>query len=380
MDIETQRNVARELEGLASGGPPNTRTSTVQVEIYTDERRTERECDLLRAHPWCAGLSARLPGPNTYRAETVDGRSFLLTRDATGTLRAFENACRHRGAELAGEALGEGRQIRCPFHGWCYDLEGYLSGRPHGDSFALGAKTAGALRLQPVQVTERDGLIWVGGEGASTEPPDGQVAAELRGFRLDTWSQYAARTLHPATNWKIAMESFLESYHIPVLHKRTAGPIYTAHAAAVKPFGRHLRLAVARKSIADALAPGETRPQRHFSVLYLLFPRTMLVFHADHAVLFRMTPDQRSPDRTEVRIDLYTPEKRRDENLESWRERNLKLLMDTLEEDFAMSEAVQRNARANPKACWVHGGLEEALQHFHAALAEALYETDGDQP
>ena len=79
----------------------------------------------------CLGRSVEIK-PGGMRAESVGEYGVLLTRDKEGVLRAFENACRHRGHELlpcGGSA--DARAIVCPYHAWSYRHDGSLIGAPH---------------------------------------------------------------------------------------------------------------------------------------------------------------------------------------------------------------------------------------------------------
>ncbi len=61
--------------------------------------------------------------------------SVLVVRGADDELRAFQNACRHRGSALC-EGTGTGlTELRCPFHRWSYDLDGRLREVPSRREF-----------------------------------------------------------------------------------------------------------------------------------------------------------------------------------------------------------------------------------------------------
>ena len=202
--------------------------------------------------------------------------------------------------------------------------------------------------------------------------PQGALGEELETFALDAYHPYATRTMRRSVNWKIAVETFLEFHHLPTLHARTSAPTFIAHASTVKSFGAHLRLAIARTSIEQALEPDERTPRRHFTLVYLLFPRTILVMHWDQAMLFRIAPDEDDANASTTRVDLYTPEETRDQALARRRQEDAMAIEATLEEDFAAAEGVQRNARAHPRARWTHGPEEEGLRRWHASVARAL--------
>jgi choline monooxygenase len=70
--------------------------------------------------------------PGQYRSiETVGGPA-LIVKDEAGTLRAFANFCRHRGALLL-EGCGTARKILCPYHAWSYRLNGAVLAAPSMD-------------------------------------------------------------------------------------------------------------------------------------------------------------------------------------------------------------------------------------------------------
>ena len=80
----------------------------------------------------------------------------LLVRDPAGTLRAFANACRHRGTRLVDKPCAT-KAFVCPYHGWTYDLDGALLHVPHADAFA-GAEVGRDLIELPVERAPRPGL------------------------------------------------------------------------------------------------------------------------------------------------------------------------------------------------------------------------------
>lgn len=268
---------------------------------------------------------------------------------------------------------GPGRAIRCPYHGWTYDCEGRLARRaPEGPrSLARHASE------------ERAGLRWLAGTTARQRlegTPAGALAEELEGLGLAQYHHHCEWSTVRAVNWKIAVETFLEFHHIPALHAQTSAPAFIAHASTVERFGPHLRLAVARTTIGQALEPCEGQPGRHFTVLYLLFPRTMLVMHSGQAMLFRISPHESDPGKSEIRVGVYTPQNARNAALEKTMRDYVTLLERTLEEDFAVGESIQRNARANSRAVWTHTAEEPGLQRWHASLEEAITRDARAQP
>ena len=92
---------------------------------YTDPEFARLETDRLFGRSWLyACHDSQLPEPGSYRLVDIVGRAVLVVRGDDGTVRAFVNACRHRGAPIVGEECGTARMLVCPYHSWGYDLQG----------------------------------------------------------------------------------------------------------------------------------------------------------------------------------------------------------------------------------------------------------------
>lgn len=128
------------------------------VSHYLSVERFNAECKLIRQHPTPFCPSAALPENGSYVARIAAGNPIVATRGEDGSVRAFINACRHRGMQVA---AGNGctRAFSCPYHGWTYGLDGSLKGIPGQSGFpTLNRDQHG---LQEVSATERGGIIYV---------------------------------------------------------------------------------------------------------------------------------------------------------------------------------------------------------------------------
>ncbi len=78
--------------------------------------------------PQVIGFSGEVKEPNSYLTADVLDIPVVVTRDENGILRAFINACPHKGAQLA---FGHGlkKRLSCKFHGWNFSMDGSLAGR-----------------------------------------------------------------------------------------------------------------------------------------------------------------------------------------------------------------------------------------------------------
>src|SRR5690242_1891695 len=131
------------------------------VTDYTSVEQLERERELFfRQGPINVGLSALLPRPGDWLTHDWTGVPILLGPRAGGSLGAFLNVCRHRGARVIDGCGSAAKDFACPYHGWVYGLDGALIARPDEPSFAAAERATHGLPVLPV--VERMGMIWVG--------------------------------------------------------------------------------------------------------------------------------------------------------------------------------------------------------------------------
>lgn len=347
------------------------------VSDYTCPHQAARERDLFfRRGPLCIGLGCLLPQAGHFLTHDHAGVPILLVRQADGSLRAFLNVCRHRGARLAEGQGDAARDFTCPYHGWCYGLDGALLSRPDEGSFAEIDKAARGLSELPL--VERYGLIWVAPTPGARFDIDADLAGlerDLAAYRLDAYHHYETRVLQRRINWKVAVDTFLELYHLSVLHPRTVGPILYSNLATFDAFGRNLRMIGARRSIVALRETPEAEWDliRHSAVIYVLFPNTVLIMQGDHVETWHMFPAGNGVDESVMYASLYTPEPALTDSARRHWDRNMELLMATVEkEDFPLSEGMQRGFYSGAQQEVIFGRNEPSLQHFHKSVKEAL--------
>jgi phenylpropionate dioxygenase-like ring-hydroxylating dioxygenase large terminal subunit len=345
------------------------------VSAYTCTARLARERErLFRAQPLFVGLSRDAAAAGAYFVHADSGVPILVVRAVDGALRAFVALCRHRGAQLAeGEGVSSGR-FTCPYHGWTYDDRGALVAQPCREGFA--GIDPGSLGLAPLPIAERHGMIFVrpgGGEPIDVDAHLGGAAAELAALGLDRYVRFARRAITPAINWKLAVDTFLEAYHVPSLHQDSLGAAILGCAAAWDAFGSSGRMVATRRSIAAL----RERPEpewdllAHAVVLWQLFPNTVLIHQIDHVEIVQAYPGP-DPASAQVVFALYTPEAAEDEKARRHFQRNFDLLLRvSAEEDFRLCERIQRGFAASDRPV-VFGRNEPGLAHYHRMIAAAL--------
>jgi phenylpropionate dioxygenase-like ring-hydroxylating dioxygenase large terminal subunit len=159
--------------------------------------------------------------PKTGDFQTLDlgSDSVVVLRDRDGSIRAFHNVCRHRGARLLDGAGTCPTAVTCPYHGWTYRHDGGLIGMPVRESFPGLDRSLFGLR--PVRVEVALSFVWICLAG---DPPPiatvwGELADELAPYRLEEMVPLGPITQESwPVDWKIAMDNYLESYHVPIGH------------------------------------------------------------------------------------------------------------------------------------------------------------------
>lgn len=370
MKPERQRDLGTRIIGLRDAGGRHRQGEPYRHAMahYTDDDRLAAEREVLfRRRPTLVALSADIPQGH-YMTASIDRIPLLLTRDDGGNLRAFLNVCRHRGAPVA-DGSGPACRLTCPYHGWTYGLDGRLRSRPRPEAF----EPNGQPSLIPVAVGEACGLIYVRPDGRSEIDMSAlldDADEEIRDFELASYSFFDEHTQTRRMNWKFAVDTFLESYHVPHLHRRSLASRFDRDLAVFDRFGPNGRLAVARESFAGAIRDGTIeRILAHTTLLYLLFPNSVLIYQQDHVQLVRVMPGT-TPDECTVMMRIYTPAAVEPSDLPHW-QRNRQILIEVTDEDFALGERLQLGLAAAGDRV-VYGRNEAGLAHFHEQIAMAL--------
>ncbi len=345
------------------------------VAEYTSPEIAAREQQIFfREQPLCMGLSDDLAAPGTYRTHDLAGVPILLVRDSHGEFKAFLNVCRHRGARVAKDC-GEARGFTCPYHAWVYGLDGGLVNRPDEASFAALPRANFGLTALPA--VERHGLLWVcptPGRDFVIEHWLGNLDAELASYGLAGFKHYASRDITRKMNWKLVVDTFLESYHFGVLHRDSISSIFYHNLATFDAYGKHFRLVSPRKSIANLPQhrEAEWKLLPHIVVIYVLFPGTVLVWQGEQIELWQIFPGT-TPDESHFRVTLYSPEPALTEKARRHWDRNLELVLHVVEnEDFPVGEGIQRGFVSAAQTHTVFGRNEPALAHYHREITLAL--------
>lgn len=193
---------------------------------YVDPAMFEEERRKVLFANWAGiGFGKDVPEPGDAKPVDFLGVPLLLVRDETGTVHVYQNTCRHRGMILVDSPRNIRGAIRCPYHSWCYTLQGNLRTTPHvggpGKSRDDNIDRA-ALGLIRIASAIWQDVVFVNIDGQA--PPFEEVHADLlnrwRNFNQPVYAAGGASSfkLEVQTNWKLAVENYCESYHLPWVH------------------------------------------------------------------------------------------------------------------------------------------------------------------
>jgi phenylpropionate dioxygenase-like ring-hydroxylating dioxygenase large terminal subunit len=348
--------------------------------VYVDAELFDRERQILfRQHPIVMGFAANWAKPGQFSTDDDGSVPILMVRGHDGVLRALINVCRHRGAKVA-QGCGEARTFRCPYHAWSYDLDGKTMAIPDERCFPNVRDERSSLTVLPL--CEKYGLVWViptpAADGATSfdiDPWLGGLGPELASFGFDTWAFYDKRMIPEPMNWKLIVDTFHEGYHIGFLHRDSLRTVLHSNITDFEPFGRNHRLTFPRKKLERLRGEPEDSWDLMWNttIIYSLFPNTLLLLQGDHAELARVFPQEGRVDRATMELSLYVPQApSREEERVHW-EKNMQLVLNVVTgEDFSVGRTIQAGLQSGAQTHTVFGRNEPAMIHYHRSLRAAL--------
>jgi carnitine monooxygenase subunit len=344
---------------------------TVLAGEYTSIERHDRDVSMLMASPQLVGYVSELPEPGSYCTKSVMGRSVLLTRTSTGSVKAFNNVCLHRQSQVA-TGCGKARRFTCPYHAWTYDNTGRLVGLPGREGFpGVQVKSDGLTELP---ATEFAGFLWVAMDPAATLDISahlGPLAEELDSWGIGRWSPLGEKVLDSPINWKLAVDTFSENYHFATVHRDTFATIARSNCTVFDSFGPHHRLIFPLNSILELENVPEDQwdPFQNMVVIYALFPNIVLSVTIANGELFRIYPAA-VPGRSITVHQNSTPLDISEESVAAGAQAVFDYAHATVrDEDYRLVAGLQANLESGTRDHLLFGRNEPGLQHRHISWA-----------
>ena len=342
-DLSTVRRPIEQANGL-----PN--AHYIDAEVFDQERQAVL-CD-----NW-AGLAVGADVPEVGDAVpmTFLGMPLLIVRDKNQEVRVFQNTCRHRGMILVDAPRKIEGAIRCPYHSWCYATDGRLVSTPHvggpGQSTHEGIDRA-LLGLIEIRSHIWMDVLFINISG--TAAPFEHVHADL----IKRWSEFDKPLHHSGAdssfqlevncNWKLAVENYCESYHLPWVHPGLNSYSRLEDHYHIESLGKYSGQGtwVYRQIKGE---DGKTFPD--FADLsdvwdtaaeYItVYPNVLMGVHRDHTFSIVLVPN--GPEKTTENVRFYYACVDTDADL---RARNTAQWKEVFEEDIFVVEGMQRGRHA----------------------------------
>ena len=192
---------------------------------YHSPEFMRREWERMWQRVWLlAGVVSDIPEEGDYFTFEIGHESILVVRQADGGIKAFYNVCPHRANRVALNEFGSVAHFTCAFHGWKFGCNGHLKSITDERTFAPGL-VSHRPGLSEVRCDTHAGLIFVNLDGAAPPLADwiGLPRGYLENYRID--QMHAVRHVRSVwnANWKVGVDSFYETYHLPHIHPQTQG-------------------------------------------------------------------------------------------------------------------------------------------------------------
>ncbi|MEM9714877.1 MAG: aromatic ring-hydroxylating dioxygenase subunit alpha [Pseudomonadota bacterium] len=357
-------------------------------EHYISDAIFEEEREAVLFANW-SGVGFGKDIPNEGDAMPVDflGMPLLLVRDQDMKVRVYQNTCRHRGMILVQEKGNIRGTIRCPYHSWCYGLNGALRSTPHvggpGRNLHEDIKRD-ELGLIEIRSHVFMDVVFVNISGAAAPFEEAHAALIAR------WAEFADKPIYHSgadssfalevnTNWKLAVENYCESYHLPWVH-----PALNSYSRLEDHYNveEPLKFSGQGTLVYQQLKGEGAKTFPDFEGLsdkwdtaaeYItVYPNTLLGVHRDH--IFAIVLEPKAKDRTVEHIELYyaSPEVTEDA-YSDLRAANTKQWKVVFEEDIFVVEGMQKGRQGR----FFDGGkfspaMDSPTHMFHDWIASQL--------
>ena len=361
--------------------------------VYHHPEMTRLEYERILKPSWqIACHASQIPSAGDYVTFELGTDSVIVLREPGGGIRALRNVCRHRGTRLLeGRGHCHGR-ITCPYHGWTYRYDGSLLATPARDSFPDLNLREHSLAAVPVE--RALGFVWVClGAPPAASPSElwAPLEQELAAYRLEELQPTQPLYFEEwQVDWKIAMDNYLESYHVPVGHpglNRLFTPDYEDQRG-IPGIARGISWMreapssrwserLYQKYVSQVTAAHLPEPHRRSWRFYSCLPNLGLDIMPEQVDFFQVLPS--GPGRTLIRGAAFgLPDQRREMRVVRWLGNRINQQVNR--EDRALCERLQRGIADSAYRPGPLSQIETWMREFHDLLRERIPETRLSEP
>ncbi len=377
--VETAINDWSVEEAWAGTRQPIMNARSLPANAYADANYFDQEMHLVFGSSWvCVGFATDATDDRMLVRE-VAGQSLVITRTDDGEVHAFHNACRHRGTELAAADCDVKGTIRCPYHRWCYTLDGALVRTPMFDEAGVDDFDHADFGLQEVRAATWGCLLFVCLDPAVPAIGEyfGDLDHRLAGYVLDGWRCLDGLEIEIKANWKLISENFSEYYHLPFVHPDLVKVSRVEDHYRYQGHGMYLGMTTTPVSSNErndwsSMPPAAdlNESDEQSGRFITLFPNVLLSILPNHTFVMILEPI--APGLTRERCGWFLPPSTTEVSDADF-ELTRTFWIDVNNEDVEIVEKAQRGlAKGGFKPGRLSPRFEEPLHRFHNMLADKM--------
>ena len=332
---------------------------------YYDPDIYNAEQAVLRQNWVGVGRTGEAAAHRSYFTLKVAEEPIAVWRDQD-TIRAFLNSCRHRATQLLpnGKMLPDDT-VKCPYHGWTYDLKGQLRRAP--ELGKVNGFSRDGYSLIPFEVDTWGPIVFVRMEPGKEVLSN--VLAPMMQQTVDKelsslkWAE--RREYEIACNWKVYVDNFLDGgYHIPQIHPELAKALnYPQYRTEVFEY-----CSLQHSPVKNAEDPIASVRQGSDAMYWCVFPNVMANIY--HGAMDTNIVIPTAIDRCKVIFDFYFSDKRDKSFIQTYIDGSHKVQL----QDMSVCEDVQQGLKSRFGKPGPYAKREEGVLHFHRLLALQMKE------
>jgi choline monooxygenase len=352
--IEATKKSINEANGL-----PN--------ECYLSDEYFKIEREKVFFNNWIVvGVSSSVPEVGDAKPFNLMGIPLLILRDKNNKIRVFHNVCSHRGMILVKEECKIKNTIRCPYHSWSYNFNGELIATPHVGGMNIH-ETEGFIKSKS-NLKEISTHVWMDLIFINVNKNKKDFEQSIDPLEKQ-WSKFISKedqklirhardfgyfNMEVKSNWKLAIENYCESYHLPWVHPELNR---------VSNLKDHYHI----EDLAETFSgQGSNKYSQQFdgnkklstfpnwpndlyqnSEYVSLFPNVMLGIHVDHFYAFWLEPLSNNNTREHFEMYYVGDESASSDEYKEIRKKNFAFWQEVMNEDVAAIEGMQKG-RSSP--------------------------------
>ena len=342
------------MSNLSSVIEPLNTAKGLPNEHYIDDKIFQEEKESVLFSNWSAiGFAKDTPKVGDVNPTTFLGMPLLVVRDNDKKVRVYQNTCRHRGMVLISEKRNIRGTIRCPYHSWCYGLDGQLRSTPHVGG--PGQNTHPDIKRNELGLVEIRSHVFmdvvfvnISNNAASFEEVHSDIINQWQEFDKPLYhNEDSSFELTVKSNWKLAVENYCESYHLPWVHpglnlvSRLEDHYHIENTLKYSGQGSYVYSQLKGKD--NEVFPdfdGLKKKWNTASEYISLYPNVLLGVHRDHTYAIILEPKSTNKTREHVAI-YYASAEATKARFKDLRIKNKFFWEDVFKEDIFVVEGMQ---------------------------------------